>query len=426
MIGSIALLAALLAMTPPERARAQQPREEPEEDLDLDLRGFEIPDLDFSQWQVELRALDKLRHLDLSGLRLLAQRHEDQDDQEQDAGTGATERDRALRDAQRQYRDAQRRVREEQRQALEEARRVREEERRAREEERRSREEERRSRERDRWHSRFGDDEDAPGEAPTARAGGKNGAASLAVKGPVTFRLRVQSGEVEVVPSDKPQIAVSVDGVPVNGEVQILQFGDRVEAEFNGRRQLRRGHLRVQLPKGSNVDFASTSGDISVQNVGGDVRVRTMSGDVKVQGARNADVESVSGDATVNATGPQLRLHLVSGTAMATTADPAVQLAFQSASGNLEWAGVCAKGCRLSAETVSGDIKLQPDPARSSFELSYSSHSGDLRDDLKLEVKRTPKRKHGGMGGWLEAVYGKGEGVIECDAFSGDLIVQKK
>jgi DUF4097 and DUF4098 domain-containing protein YvlB len=111
---------------------------------------------------------------------------------------------------------------------------------------------------------------------------------------------------------------------------------------------------------------------------------------------------------------------------MATTADPAVQLAFQSASGNLEWTGVCAKGCHLSAETVSGDIKLQPDAAKSSFELSYSSHSGDLRDELKLEVKRTPKRKHGGMGGWLEAVYGKGEGVIECDAFSGDLIVRKK
>ena len=42
-------------------------------------------------------------------------------------------------------------------------------------------------------------------------------------------------------------------------------------------------------------------------------------------------------------------------------------------------------------------------------------------------VKRSPKKKHGGMnGGWLEAVYGKGEGVIECDAFSGDVIVSKK
>jgi DUF4097 and DUF4098 domain-containing protein YvlB len=181
----------------------------------------------------------------------------------------------------------------------------------------------------------------------------------------------------------------------------------------------------VELPKGSSVDFASTSGDVSVQDIGGDVRVRTMSGDVKVKGARNADVQSVSGDVNVNVTGPRLRLHLVSGTALVTTADPAVQLAFQSASGNLEWSGVCAKGCHLSTETVSGDIKLQPDASKSSFQLSYASHSGDLRDELNLEVKRAPRRKHG-MGGWVEAVYGKGEGVIECDAFSGDVIVRKK
>jgi len=417
MIGSIALLAALLATTPPPRPRPQPPSEEPE--IEWDLHGIEIPELDFSQLRIELRALEKLRHLDLPGLRLLARRDEDPDEEDEDADASDAGRDRVKR-------ERERRTRERERQSHEEERQAREEERRSREEERRSREEERRSRERDRWRSRFDSDDVASGEEPSARATGKDGAASLAVKGPVTFRLRAQSGEVEVVPSDKPRIALSIDGVPVTGQVQILQFGDRVEVELNGRRQLRRGRLRVELPKGSNVDFDSTSGDISVQNVGGDVRVRTMSGDVKVQGARNADVESVSGDATVSATGPRLRLHLVSGTALATTADPAVQLAFESASGNLEWTGVCAKGCHLSAQTVSGDIKLQPDPARSSFELSYSSHSGDLRDELKLEVKRAPKRKHGGMGGWLEAVYGRGEGVIECDAFSGDLVVRKK
>jgi hypothetical protein len=408
MIGSIALLVALLATPPPPRPQPEEP------ELDLPLHSIDVPDLDFSRLRAELRSLGKLRHLrhlgDLSGLRLLAQRDPDEEEDEQDAGT--TARDRAKRERDREARDAEKQAREE--------------ERNAREEERRARDEERRARERERWRSRFDTDDEAPGEAPSARATGKNGAASLAVKGPVTFRLRVQSGEVDVVPSEKLQIALSVDGVPVTGDVQILQFGDRIEAEFNGRRQLRRGRLRVELPKGSNVDFASTSGDISVQNVGGDVRVRTMSGDVKIQGARNADVDSVSGDATVNVTGPKLRLHLVSGTAMATTADPSVQLAFQSASGSLEWTGVCAKGCHLSAETVSGDVKLQPDAAKSSFELSYSSHSGELRDELKLEVKRTPKRKHGGMGGWLEAVYGKGEGVIECDAFSGDLVVRKK
>jgi hypothetical protein len=276
-----------------------------------------------------------------------------------------------------------------------------------------------------RWSSRSSDEEDSRGE-PTSRASGRNGSATLAVKGPITFRLRVQSGDVEVVPTTRSQVAVTLSGIATTGEVQLVQFGDRVEVELDGRRSLRRGNLRVELPKGSGLEFESSSGDVSVQDVGGDVRLRTMSGDVKVKGARNVDLESISGDATVDATGSRVRLHLVSGTAFATTTDPAVQLAFQSASGNLEWAGVCAKGCHLMAETVSGDIKLQPDAARSSFALSYSSHSGDLRDELNLDVKRSPKRKHGGMGGWVEALYGKGEGLIECDAFSGDVVLRKK
>jgi len=260
---------------------------------------------------------------------------------------------------------------------------------------------------------------------PTARAKGKNGSATLPVKGPVTFRLRVQAGEAEVVASSKPQVAVTVSGT-AKDDLQLLQYGDRVEPEFGGRTQLRHGRVRIELPKGSSVDFSSTSGDVTVQDVGGDVRVRTMSGDVKIAGARTADVNSISSDVNVNVTGPRLRLHVVSGNVTAATSDPALNLDFESASGTLDWTGVCAKGCRLSAQTVSGDIRLQPDASKSSFELSYASHSGDLRDELNLSVKRAPTRKHGAMSGWLEAVYGKGEGVIECDAFSGDLIVKKK
>jgi DUF4097 and DUF4098 domain-containing protein YvlB len=408
MIGSIALLSALLAATPARHPRSTFPR-----GGELDLYGpampdlhfdVEMPDLDLSQFRVdELKALQQLRNLDL-----LAQRGEDEDQEDGGREPKAADEDKSDRERDRIERERDRIERERERIHREQ-----------------ERERQRWSRERSRWWSRFGSDDEGPGDKPSARAEGKNGAAILAVKGPVTFRLRVQSGEVEVVPSDKPQVALSVSGIPLRGDVQLLQFGERVEAEFNGRRHLHHGRLRVELPKGSNLEFDSTSGDLSVQQVGGDVRVRTMSGDVKVLGARNADLESISGDVTVNATGPKLRLHLVSGTAAVTTSDPAVQLAFQSASGNLEWSGVCAKGCHLSTETVSGDIKLQPDASKSSFQLSYSSHSGDLRDELKLEVKRPPKRKYG-WGGWVEAVYGKGEGVIECDAFSGDVIVRKK
>jgi hypothetical protein len=375
MIGSIAVISTLLAV--PAAADVRAPRIEIPDvhvkvPVEVPLPDFDFPDFDFSEFPLALHSLQP---------GALAAR-DDQDEEEDDE-------DRADHDAKRGERD------------------------------------------RHDWSRDFQDEmrwRDEPGYSsgpPTARAQGKDGSASLSVKGPVTFRLRVQAGEADVVGTNKSQVAVTVSGT-TRDELQLLQYGDRVEAEFSGRGQLPHGRIRVELPKGSSVEFSSTSGDVSVQDIGGDVRVRTMSGDVKITGARTANVNSISSDVNVNVTGPKLRLHVVSGNVVAATSDPGVHLDFESASGGLDWTGVCAKGCRLRAQTVSGDIKLQPDAAKSSFELSYASHSGDLRDELKLDVKRSRTRKHGNMSGWLDAVYGKGEGVIECDAFSGDLIVKKR
>lgn len=302
---------------------------------------------------------------------------------------------------------------------------MREQQDRQREHQERSREDSRRFR----FNFRFGDEDDDEGvemdpNLPSARAKGKNGVATLPTKGPVTLRIRAQSGEVQVVASDRPQVSATLSEVPVKDDVQLTQSGDRIYVQVGPRKLLRRGKLRIEAPKGSNVDFESTSADVQVQGTFGDVRVRTMSGDVKMSGVRKADVETISGDVAVDASGP-LRLHTVSGNAVASTADPGVRLEFESASGNLDWTGLCGRGCHVSTETVSGQIAMAVDP-KSSFELSYSSHSGDFKNDLNIDVKRPPKKKHGGTGGWLEAVYGKGEGVIECDAFSGDLQIRKK
>ncbi|HZR11468.1 MAG TPA: DUF4097 family beta strand repeat-containing protein [Myxococcales bacterium] len=267
-----------------------------------------------------------------------------------------------------------------------------------------------------------GDDHDFDEREATAQAKGK-GSATLEVKGPVTLQLRAQAGEVEVVATDKRQVSVTLTDAPPD-EIVLSAFGDRVEPSFRGRRTLRRGKLHVELPRGSRLDLSSMSGDVSAQRIG-DVRVRTMSGDVKLSGVGKVDVQSISGDTKIEDAAGPVRLHTVSGNVVLTTSGPAPQVEFQSASGGLDWSGVCGKDCHLSAETVSGDLRLHVDP-KSSFELSYTSHSGELRDELSLAVKRSPRRKHGMSSGWLEASYGKGEGVIEADAFSGSLLVKKR
>jgi DUF4097 and DUF4098 domain-containing protein YvlB len=371
-------------------------------------------------------------------------RADPQDDDEDDDDDDDDMRDRAREERDRQkerVREQRERVREQADEARERAQeqaeqmreRMREQRERAREMKDRAREQEDQAREQtDRFRFRFNwgpfsgfdDDEDDDPSLPSTRARAKNGVATLPAKGPVTVRVRAQSGEVEVVGSDRPQVTAMLSDVPSRDEVQLAQSGDRVDVQVGPRKSLRRGKLRVEAPKGSSVIFESTSADLQVKGIGGDVRVQTMSGDIKVSGVRKANVETISGDVNVDASGP-IRLHTVSGNAVASTTDPGVRLEFESASGNLDWSGACARGCRVSTETVSGQIAMAVDP-RSSFELSYSSHSGDFKDDLNLNVKRSPKKKHGGMGGWVEAVYGKGEGVIECDAFSGDLQIRKK
>jgi putative adhesin len=270
---------------------------------------------------------------------------------------------------------------------------------------------------------RVGEDDSSSDEHnATAQSRGR-GSATLQVKGPVTFQVRAQAGEVEVIATDKRQVSVTLSDAPAE-DIALYAFGDRVEPAFRGRRTLRRGKLRVELPRGSRLDVASMSGDVTAQRIG-DVRIRTMSGDVKLAGVGKVDLQMISGDARIEDAAGPVRLHTVSGHAVVATSGAAPQVEFQSASGGLDWAGICARDCHLSAETVSGELRLNVDP-KSSFELSYTSHSGELRDEVNLAVKRAPKRKHGMSSGWLEATFGKGEGVIEADAFSGSLVVKRK
>jgi hypothetical protein len=270
---------------------------------------------------------------------------------------------------------------------------------------------------------RLGEEDSEPDEREATAQSRGRGRATLDVKGPVTFQVRAQAAEIEVLATDKRQVSVTLSDAPAE-DIALYAFGDRVEPSFRGRRTLRRGKLRVELPRGSRLDVASMSGDVTAQRLG-DVRIRTMSGDVKLAGVGKVDVQTISGDARIDDAAGPLRLHTVSGHAVVATSGAAPQVEFQSASGGLDWAGVCARDCHLSAETVSGELRLNVDP-RSSFELSYTSHSGELRDEVNLAVKRAPRRKHGMSSGWLEATFGKGEGVIEADAFSGSLVVKRK
>jgi hypothetical protein len=121
------------------------------------------------------------------------------------------------------------------------------------------------------------------------------------------------------------------------------------------------------------------------------------------------------------ARGP-VRVRTVSGDAKVSMAAGASQrIEFASTSGDALLGGNCGAGCRIEAHTCSGDVALALD-ASSSFDLSFVSHDGDLADGLHLvsltsghEGERSLRRR-----------YGRGEGLIEVETYSGDLQLKRR
>lgn len=252
--------------------------------------------------------------------------------------------------------------------------------------------------------------QDAHAAGPTAK---------LDVKGPVTVRLDVISMDVEVAPGPAKQVKAQVLGS--QSGVQLVGRGDRVDVNFEASQTgwphvpaAIDGKLRLEVPPGSNVELTAASADVNVHDVGGNVRLRTASGDVKLKRPNNVEVMAVSGDVVIDGATGEVRLRTVSGGARVTqTSGAASKLEFGTTSGDLDWQGACGSGCRIEARTTSGDVKLALAPS-SSFELRYNTHSGDVSDGLKLQPIEKSDRT-------LRARYGKGEGLVEVQTFSGDL-----
>ncbi len=249
--------------------------------------------------------------------------------------------------------------------------------------------------------------------------------AQLEVTGPVKFHLVAQSGQVEMVTGRAGLVRAVLTGARASSSLTLVRRGDHLEVQFGDHRQLRGGLLRVELPASSNAEINSGAADILLDGQFGEVLARTRSGQVHAARLGAAEIETISGDVIVDASSGPLRIHTDSGDAAIVSAQPIAALDFSSTTGSLSWQGLCAKGCRLSAESSSGELSFALE-AKSSFELTFGSRTGDLHDTLPLVVHRQLHHRPNFGGGWTEAGYGKGEGIIECDTLSGDLTLRPR
>jgi DUF4097 and DUF4098 domain-containing protein YvlB len=178
----------------------------------------------------------------------------------------------------------------------------------------------------------------------------------------------------------------------------------------------RDGRLKLEVPSGTALELDTFSADVELEGALGEVRVHSLSGSIRVRGCTSANLESVSGDLEVEGCSGPLRVHTVSGDARIEQAGPG-QLDYESTSGDLDWSGECGRGCRLEAQSISGNVRLALS-AQSGFVLSFSSRSGDLRDSFGAALTRKRHR--------AEGKAGSGEGRIECDTLSGDLTLTRQ
>jgi DUF4097 and DUF4098 domain-containing protein YvlB len=163
------------------------------------------------------------------------------------------------------------------------------------------------------------------------------------------------------------------------------------------------------------------------------IEVQTVSGDLELAGTRGPlEVQSVSGDVRLDDAQGPLRLKTVSGDAV--LSDFAGQLVANTVSGDLTFERVRLHGSdivsvsgeiRIDGEldkarehrlkTISGDIDLRL--TGGSYDIRFSSMSGDLDSEMEGEVSVTGRRdKH--------VMIGAAETKVTVKTMSGDLEIR--
>jgi hypothetical protein len=119
----------------------------------------------------------------------------------------------------------------------------------------------------------------------------------------------------------------------------------------------------VTLPRASNINAATGSGDMTIDNVGATLKAQTGSGSVRASGIQGqATLGTGSGDVELNQAGPG-------------------DVRAETGSGSLRLRGVNGA---LKASTGSGDIEIQGNPTT---DWKLSTGSGSIRMDLGSSAK---------------------------------------
>jgi hypothetical protein len=230
------------------------------------------------------------------------------------------------------------------------------------------------------------------------------------VSGPITARITTRSGDVVATQGDASTLTVLLRAsggassrLLENSEVRfdeptrtlyVVSAGASVDARvgspfglgFGRRRSLLGAAMRdvdvmISLPRSSNVEVKTTSGDCTIVGESGDVNVSSVSGDVRVDDAVTVKARTASGDISIGRGRTKVSAASASGDVIVQEA--AGKSKVESASGDVR----AQSTGETSVATASGDVSVD---AAGPGHVSVRSASGDVhvavRSGLDVDV----------------------------------------
>jgi DUF4097 and DUF4098 domain-containing protein YvlB len=212
-----------------------------------------------------------------------------------------------------------------------------------------------------------------------------------------SIEIGLISGELTVVGWDRQEIRVRGDLGAGDPEFRFEVQEGEAEIEIEPREDRSMGpglDLEISIPRGSQLEIAGVSVDISISGIRGATEVETVSGEVEVRDAPSElEIEGVSGDIEVYGDVPieDLEVEVVSGSVLVDApiaSDASIDLA--SVSGELTFKVPADISAQFDVETFSGGIEsaFGGAPKKASRftpaqELSFTLGGGGASIDLQ-------------------------------------------
>jgi DUF4097 and DUF4098 domain-containing protein YvlB len=218
------------------------------------------------------------------------------------------------------------------------------------------------------------------------------------------------SGSIRIRGSARSDVRITgtvgegANGLLIEGDERRLRI--KVDYPRSGRwggwwggGKLGESNIELEVPEGVGLKVESISAAIDVAGVSG----------------RRSEVESVSGDITLSGAPTSLMVESVSGR-IEVTSGGIREVDMESVSGRLSLTGPV--GERINAESVSGAIRLQPEGALKSVQLSVVSGAIDLRTELAPNGRLNAES----LSGELSVVLPRSTSArVKASSFSGSI-----